>query len=138
MNDDIFRKKSLERINSPEKLNEYIRVTNPGMWMLLTGIIVLLIGVIIWGYVGSIETWENAKVFVNDGQPYCLVRPEAGRIVKPGMTIDIDDDYTGTIVKSTQNTEEGTIFLLDIDIPDGTYTGKILVEEIRPKMLIFN
>lgn len=49
--------------------------------MLLAGIIVLLIGVIIWGYVGTIETWENAKVFFDGGQPYCLVRPEAGRIV---------------------------------------------------------
>lgn len=138
MNNEIFRKKSLDRINSPEDLNEYIRVTNPGTWMLLFGIIVLLIGAIIWGYYGSVETWENAKIFVNDGQSYCLVRPEAGRIVKPGMTVDIDDEYTGTIVKNTHNAEDGAIFLLDIDIPDGTYTGKILVEEIRPKMLIFN
>lgn len=30
MSDQIFRKKSLDRISSPEQLNDYIRVANPG------------------------------------------------------------------------------------------------------------
>lgn len=32
MNDKIFRKKSVERMSSPEQLNDYIKVTNPGVW----------------------------------------------------------------------------------------------------------
>ena len=35
MSDQIFRKKSLDRISSPEQLNDYIRVANPGIWMIL-------------------------------------------------------------------------------------------------------
>ena len=34
MSDQIFRKKSLDRISSPEQLNDYIRVANPGIWMI--------------------------------------------------------------------------------------------------------
>lgn len=30
MNDNIFRKKSVNRMSSPEQLNDYIRVTNFG------------------------------------------------------------------------------------------------------------
>lgn len=37
MSDQIFRKKSLDRISSPEQLNDYIRVANPGIWMILGG-----------------------------------------------------------------------------------------------------
>ncbi len=30
MNDKIFRKKSINRMSSPEQLNDYIKVTNQG------------------------------------------------------------------------------------------------------------
>lgn len=35
----IFRKESLERISSPEQLTDYLRVTNPGIWIILASII---------------------------------------------------------------------------------------------------
>mgnify|MGYP007122110349 CR=1 FL=1 len=41
----IFRKKSLDRIESPEQLNDYIRVTSPGIWIFLAAAIVLLVGI---------------------------------------------------------------------------------------------
>ena len=33
MNREIFREKSLERVESPEQLNDYIRVASPGVWL---------------------------------------------------------------------------------------------------------
>ncbi len=30
MENQIFRKKSIERVSSPEQLNDYVRVSNPG------------------------------------------------------------------------------------------------------------
>lgn len=47
MNEQVFRKKSVDRVSSPEQLNEYIRVSNPGVWMILAAIIVLLVGAIV-------------------------------------------------------------------------------------------
>ncbi len=44
----IFREKSMERVSSPEQLNDYIKVTNPGIWLTLAAVIVLLIGFIVW------------------------------------------------------------------------------------------
>ena len=41
MNNSIFRKKSLDRISSPEQLNDYIRVSTPSVWMVLFAIIIL-------------------------------------------------------------------------------------------------
>ena len=45
MDHSVFRQKSMERITSPEQMNDYIRVSNPSVWMLLAAVIVLLIGV---------------------------------------------------------------------------------------------
>ncbi len=50
MSDQIFRKKSLDRISSPEQLNDYIRVANPGIWMILAAVIILLAGGACGGY----------------------------------------------------------------------------------------
>ena len=47
MSEEIFRKKNLDKIKSPENLNDYLRVSNPGVWMLLAAVIVLLIGAVI-------------------------------------------------------------------------------------------
>lgn len=69
MREDIFRKKNLDRINSPESLNDYIRVTNPGVWIVIAALIVLLIGACIWGIYGRIE---------------CAVRAESGTVSRTG------------------------------------------------------
>ena len=50
----LFREKNLERLESPEKLNDYLRVTSPGVWLILITVIVLLAGVCIWGVFGKI------------------------------------------------------------------------------------
>ena len=44
MSKQLFRQKSLEKITSPEQMGDYIRVSNPSVWMILVAIIVLLIG----------------------------------------------------------------------------------------------
>ena len=45
---NLFREKTLERISSPEKLTDYLRVTNPGIWAVLGAVIILLGGLFIW------------------------------------------------------------------------------------------
>ena len=43
---EIFRKKSLERVSSPEHLNDYLHVTSPAVWVVLTSVIGYLFAVI--------------------------------------------------------------------------------------------
>ncbi len=45
---DLFRKSSLDRISSPEMLNEYIKISRPSIWILLGAILVLVIAAAIW------------------------------------------------------------------------------------------
>ena len=51
---DIFRQKSIDKVSSPEKLDNYIKVTTPSVWITLAAILVLLIGAIVWGIFGEL------------------------------------------------------------------------------------
>ena len=57
----IFRKKSIERVSSPEQLNDYIRVTTPSVWLILFATIILIAGTLIWGIFGRIEVNTGSR-----------------------------------------------------------------------------
>ncbi len=55
----------LTKISSPEQVDDYIRVTTPGMWLLVAAMLVLLLAGIIWGFAARIEmktTDQNGQV----------------------------------------------------------------------------
>lgn len=52
----LFREKSLMKVNSPEQLNEYMKVTSTPMWINLIAIIFLLLGICMWAMLDQVET----------------------------------------------------------------------------------
>ena len=68
MSKQLFRQKSIDKITSPEQVNDYIRVSNPSVWMILAAVIVLLIGVCVWGMFGSLDTTLQTGGVCKDGQ----------------------------------------------------------------------
>ena len=59
MDSGIFRQKSIDKVSSPEKLDDYIRVTTPGVWLTLGAMIILLAGALIWATCGEL-TMHNS------------------------------------------------------------------------------
>lgn len=51
----VFREKSIERVSSPEQMNDYIKVTTPSVWLILLATLIIIVGVLIWGVFGRIE-----------------------------------------------------------------------------------
>lgn len=70
MENNLFRKQSLEHISSPDELHNYIRVTGPRLWMVLVTIVVLLVGFITYATSTVIENTMPIQVelenFEND------------------------------------------------------------------------
>ena len=60
-------------VESPESLNDYLRVTSPGVWLVMAAVIVLLIGGILWGIFGHIRTTANFAVAVSAEKNVCYV-----------------------------------------------------------------
>ncbi len=56
---NIFRQKNLDRMSSPDQLNDYIRVTTPSVWLVLAALIILLIGMLCWSIFGTVEVTDT-------------------------------------------------------------------------------
>ena len=54
MKKPLFRQKSMERISTPEQLTDYIRVTRPGVWIVLAAAVLLLVSLLVWGVYGAL------------------------------------------------------------------------------------
>jgi len=78
MESGLFRKSSLERISSPERLNEYIKITNPGIWSILLACLALLIAVCFWGGYGNISDSVRAEGIIFPQSATTAVIPSAG------------------------------------------------------------
>lgn len=68
----LFRKKSIERVSTPEQLNDYIRVTTPSVWVALIATAVLMLGALAWGIFGSIDI-HNADGLIETVAPITFV-----------------------------------------------------------------
>ena len=55
MDSSIFRQKNVEKVQSPEQLNDYIRVATPSAWLALAACVLLLIGFLVWSVFGTVE-----------------------------------------------------------------------------------
>ncbi len=51
---NLFREKSLQKVQSPEALNDYIRVTKPSVWIVLAALVLLLAGMLVWSVFGTV------------------------------------------------------------------------------------
>ncbi|MFC3231040.1 NHLP bacteriocin system secretion protein [Marinibaculum pumilum] len=77
----LFRKAALERLSTPEQLDQAVRVTAPAGWIGLVALVALVLGAILWGILGS------APVKV----------PAQGILLSPTGVLDIVSETQGRI-----------------------------------------
>lgn len=157
MQNDLFRKKSLESIESPDELNRYIKVTNPGVWILIVAIVVILIGGCIWGIFGKLNTVVQGGCYVENGELYCIVNEADGKKLKPGMEVKIGEiegviTYVdrmprkyGSVVKKynysvsqKEYNKKVICFTAEADITDGFYYMDVIIESKSPFSFLLN
>ncbi len=138
MDNQIFRQKSLDRISSPEQLNDYLHVTNPAVWLALTAVILLLAGALLWGSIASIDSFASGTAQVKDGN--MTLRFDDDQIatsVKTGMTVEVGD--TEAVISSVGRADDGSIFALaDTNLADGSYPARVVYKNEQVLRLLFN
>ena len=154
----LFREKSLEAVESPEALNDYLRVTTPGMWLVMAAVIVLLLGGILWGIFGRIETTARVAVTASEGSAVCYVPYDKLKPVMSKGTINVNGkDYALRMEENagvTIITEDvnpyvrvaGELKVGDVTVKvpvegaleDGVYTGSVVTESLQPMSLLFH
>lgn len=77
----IFRKVALERLSSPEQLDQLMQVTNPKGWLALAALGALLLTGLAWGVFGSIPTEAMGEgILIRRGGVSNLVAAENGQV----------------------------------------------------------
>ena len=154
----IFRKKSIEKITSPEKLDDYIRVTTPSVWIILAGIVLLLVGAVVWGVFGHLDTKLTTGAVCRDGGDLIIfISEEYASQMSVGMKVTAADrDYTITGISDQlfQITDRfdpyalhaaglavgdfGITVKADTDLPDGAYKVVVTLKSVSPISYIVN
>ncbi len=134
---NIFRQKSLESINSPEQLTDYLRVTNPGVWVILVAVIFLLGGLFAWSTVGKLETIANGTAVVENGIAQIRVLDTNKGTVSSGMTVRIGTEEL--VISTTEQDEYGRMLAYaPVTMADGKYDVKVVTESISPIRFLFS
>jgi HlyD family secretion protein len=77
----IFRKVALERLSSPEQLDQMVQVTDPKGWLALAGLGALLLATVGWGIWGSIPTEAaGTGILLRQGGVSDLVSAASGQV----------------------------------------------------------
>lgn len=108
----LFREKNIEKVTSPEQLNDYIRVTSPGVCLTLGAVLVFLVCVCVWAAAGTLDITVQAKGLADGKLLYCYLDEEEIRYVREGMAVrtetgegtvtgvsEIPDDYETMVQK---------------------------------------
>ena len=157
MNEQIFRKKSIDRVSSPEQLDSYIRVANPGVWLVLIAIAVLLVGVCVWGVLGHLDTTVDAVAVCENDSVVLYVGDADGKSVQIGMEVRIGADTASVTAISPLPINAGAelndyvchiggygaedwVYAVQTDavLPEGIHSAKIIVESVSPMSFVVN
>ncbi len=149
MDGQLFRKQSMDHISSPEQLHDYMRVTGPRLWMILSAILALLIGFIIYASMTRMESTVTVPAEVasyeTDGGIYTSVTivlpPDQKEMLEPGMEVRLAG-IAGTVDFVYRDNEQigASVKLKDgsTPLPDGTYDAEIVTESTTPISFLLN
>lgn len=88
MSSQVFRQQALDKLNSPDDLNELLTVTSPRSWLLLSAIGLLLAAALLWSLFATIETTVPASGVLGNverGEAVLYVSIADGKRIRPGM-----------------------------------------------------
>ena len=159
MKSQLFREKSLERVSSPEQLNDYIRVTNPSVWIALAAVVFLLIGICVWGVFGKLDTVLTVGAITEGDRTVCYVKESDIGSVSPDLNVRLNGEVYGISQIAVQPVQIGPDFpdylthlgelcqgewvyavVLDgaAGADGGIYEAQIVMESIAPMSFVIN
>lgn len=139
MGEEIFRKKALDKVKSPENIDEYIQVSRPSIWLLLICVILLLVGACVWGIYGHIDSSVSSLVRIQNEKAVCFIDEEDIDTVKEGMSVEYSD-CEAVIEKIGDKQQQGYKCELSASSypADGWYEGNVIIKRYKPISFVLN
>ncbi|MDO4503446.1 MAG: hypothetical protein Q4D06_09795 [Coriobacteriia bacterium] len=148
-------------MRSPEQLDDYIRVSNPSVWLILAALVLLLVGLTVWACVGTVYERVPGALVVRDGQAICYVDQGRAADIAPGDPIrTVKKEKNAGIILSVSEKPVSTLKLVQhvgdalikdtfkdsvwalelpatVALPEGNYDVEVITAEYRPISLLF-
>lgn len=110
MDNKIFRKESLERIASPDRLDDYLRVSSPSVWIVLLALFLVVAAAGSWCIFGSLPQTVTGIGVLSGKETVCFVTGAEGYEIQPGMEVRLTPDgseetFDGTVIKVSEPKE---------------------------------
>ena len=141
MQSKLYREESLSQITKPQQLNDYIKVSSPGVWITISAILVFLIGLILWASLSKINVTVDTVAVVKDNKITIYFDENIGEEIEKGMLVTCGDttfplpevDHKPVAIDNLHLSEyalyegrfkEGTSLIRaigDTDLSDGVY-----------------
>lgn len=158
MKEELFRKKSLEKISSPEQVNDYIKTSSVGVWVIFCAAAILLAGAVIWGIFGKIDITVGGVAICENNSVFCFIAEDDIDRIPDTATVRIKTqnyslaDISKLPVPAKENMSAYALHLGNIsedewvyyapvhnaDLDDGIYKAEIIVESVSPISLLMN
>lgn len=156
MANTVFRQKTINKINSPESLNDYVKVTNPSVWIILVGTLILIVGALVFCAFGKIDENIYTAVSSDDGIITVYVNETDIDLISKDMKVVIDENEYSILKISDKPVKSDTVdeyvlhkgsledsqwlfpVTLEGTLKDGAYSGSITVGQIALIKYIFN
>jgi NHLM bacteriocin system secretion protein len=118
MSAPFFRKSALEKLSTPEKLDQLIKVTGTKAWIALITIMVAIFTALIWSFMGTVKTKLDVVGVVLGGDVHEVVATAQGQLVELKIAIGNNvkkGDVIATIRQPElfQQIEEAKVVLSD-------------------------
>lgn len=156
-NENIFRKVAMERLSSPENLDQVMRVVPAKNWIALVCLILFVAALGCWACFARIARQaEGRGVLAQDSAAEVIARFSAGDAgkIQPGMkaTITLDSgtvragmvesvlraNENGSIVRIRLNNGEAEAVPRTGDATEESGTVRVTIESIAPIRLMFS
>ena len=157
MSRQLFKKSNIDKISSPEQLQDYVKVANPGLWMVISAIVILLVGVTVWGFIGKIDTTMSTAIITDSGKAVIYIGESDVEKLEIGMTvrsegkeykitdiakepIKVDGSLTDYAIHASGLAVGEWVYTVSIDgkHSDGVQKADIVIESISPISFILN
>lgn len=100
MQSQIFRKVALDRLSSPDQLDELMQTTNARGWIALSALWLLLAVAVGWGFLGELtERVMGSGILTRAGGVLEVVGPASGRVTR--LMVDVGDTVRAGQVVAT-------------------------------------
>jgi len=159
MENNLFRKKSLESISSADELQNYMRATSPRLWMIALAVILLLAGFLAYASSATMESTMKIQLSVQSFETMPDYQAQGGTarysLVSSILPLSLKDTVSiGMPVRLGK--EEGKVSFIAIiaardeisliidmnegyvEMPDGEYEAELVLKSTTPISFLWN